>query len=79
MEEVSVKLTTDELLILSNIIAGVVCRNSLLQFSSLYGTYAKEMGISNIKAQTDARRLNAEYFEQKTQSLIEDLVDTFDL
>lgn len=79
MEEVSVKLTTDELLILSNIIAGVVCRNSLLQFSSLYGTYAKEMGISNIKGQTDARRLNAEYFEQKTQSLIEDLVDTFDL
>ena len=56
-----------------------MCRNSLLQFSSLYGTYAKEMGISNIKAQTDARRLNAEYFEQKTQSLIEDLVDTFDL
>lgn len=79
MEELSVKLTDEELLILSFIIAGVVCRNALLQFSTLFASFAKEMGLSNIKSQTDSRRINAEYFENKAQSLIEDLVDTFQL
>lgn len=79
MEEITPELTGDELLILSNIIASVVCRNGLLQFSTLYGTYAKEMGIKNIKGQTDALRQNVVYFETEVQRLIEDLVDTFEL
>lgn len=77
MEELSVKLTDEELLILAHIIASVICRNALLQFSSLYAVFSKELSISNTKGQSDSLRQNLDYFENRTQSLIEDLVDTF--
>lgn len=78
-EEISPNLTSSELMILTYIACSLIARDVLLCFSTTFGVFAKEMGVSNIKGQTDSLRQNLDYFEDEVQQLIEDLVDSFNL
>ena len=61
------------------LIASVVANNELNEFTSVWGVFAKEAGISNIKSQTDAKTEKRRFFEGQAEKMIEDLIDSFEL
>ena len=78
-ESINLELDSTNLLILSYLIASVVASNKVSEFTDVWGTFAKEAGITNYNAQVNARQERQHEFENKAISLIEDLIDTFEL
>lgn len=77
MEQFNLTLTNDELLILSYLMAEMVAVRIYTSFSSLYATYAKEMGISNYSASANAKKALIDLYKEKYISIIEDQIDSF--
>ena len=78
-ESINLELDSTNLLILSYLIASVMASNKVSEFTDVWGTFAKEAGITNYNAQVNARQERQHEFENKAISLIEDLIDTFEL
>ena len=78
-ESINLELDSTNLLILSYLIASVIASNKVSEFTDVWGTFAKEAGITNYNAQVNARQERQHEFENKAISLIEDLIDSFDL
>ena len=78
-ESINLELDSTKLLILSYLIASVIASNKVSEFTDVWGTFAKEAGITNYNAQVNARQERQHEFENKAISLIEDLIDTFEL
>ena len=78
-ESINLELNSTNLLILSYLIASVIASNKVSEFTDVWGTFAKEAGITNYNAQVNARQERQHEFENKAISLIEDLIDTFEL
>ena len=78
-ESINLELDSTNLLILSYLIASVIASNKVSEFTDVWGTFAKEAGITNYNAQVNARQERQHEFENKAISLIEDLIDTFEL
>ena len=78
-ETINLELDEINLLILSYLIASVIASNKVSEFTDVWGTFAKEAGITNYNAQVNARQERQHEFENKAISLIEDLIDTFEL
>ena len=76
---INLELDSTNLLILSYLIASVIASNKVSEFTDVWGTFAKEAGITNYNAQVNARQERQDEFENKAISLIEDLIDTFEL
>lgn len=76
-ESLNKKLTSTELLILANILASVFCHGKLTEFTSIYGTFAKEMGFKFYNEQIQSRERDIQRFEDKATQLIEDEIDSF--
>lgn len=79
IECIDIELSEECLLVLCYFIASVVANNELNEFTSVWGVFAKEAGISNIKAQTDAKTEKRKFFENQAERIIEDLIDSFEL
>lgn len=78
-ESINIELDEQCLLILCYLIASVVANNELNEFTSVWGVFAKEAGISNIKSQTDAKTEKRRFFINEAEKIIEDLIDSFEL
>lgn len=78
-ENINKRLTDTEMLILSNIIAYVLTKNKLAEFSSIYSVFAKELGINNYNAQVKARESVILSYKKEIDRLIEDEIDSFTL
>ena len=78
-ESINLELDSTNLLILSYLIASVIASNKVSEFTDVWGTFAKEAGITNYNAQVNARQERQHEFENKAISLIEYLIDTFEL
>ena len=78
-ESINLELDSTNLLILSYLIASVIASNKVSEFTDVWGTFAKEAGITNYNAQVNARQERQHEFENKAISLIEDLINTFEL
>lgn len=79
MECLNKTLTDTELLILANVIAMLFCKNKLIEFTSIYGVFAKEMGFKDYKAQVSSRQEIVDKYESEISRLIEDEIDSFNL
>lgn len=79
MEQLNKKINSTELLIIANILGYIICKNKLVEFTSVYGTFAKEMGFKDYKAQVEGRQVEVARFESEISRLIEDEIDTFNL
>lgn len=79
MEELNKKINSIEILIIANILGYILCKNKLVEFTSVYGTFAKEMGFKDYKAQVEGRQTEVKRFEDEVSRLIEDEIDTFNL
>lgn len=79
MESLNKKLSSIELLIVANILGYILCKNKLVEFTSVYGTFAKEMGFKDYKAQVEGRQVEVKRYEDEVNRLIEDEIDTFNL
>lgn len=79
METLNKKINSIELLIMANILGYILCKNKLVEFTSVYGTFAKEMGFKDYKAQLDGRQMEVKRYEDEVSRLIEDEIDTFNL
>lgn len=79
MEELDKMLNFTELLILGFTLGYILCRNKLVEFTSVYGTFAKEMGFKDYKAQLDGRQREVKRYEEEILRLIEDEIDSFNL
>ena len=78
-ESINLELDSTNLLILSYLIASVIASNKVSEFVDVWSVFAKEAGITNYNAQVKARQERQHEFENKAISLIEDLIDSFDL
>ena len=78
-ESINLELDSTNLLILSYLIASVIASNKVSEFVDVWSVFAKEAGITNYNAQVKARQERQHEFENKAISLIEDLIDTFEL
>ena len=78
-ESINLELNSTNLLILSYLIASVIASNKVSEFVDVWSVFAKEAGITNYNAQVKARQERQHEFENKAISLIEDLIDSFDL
>lgn len=79
MEELNCKLKDIELQILVYLMSSIFSAYKLSEFSSVYGVFAKELGIKEYTGQISARNGRVKYFEEQAISLIEDDITTFDL
>lgn len=79
MEILNRQINSTELLIIANILGYIMCRNKLVEFTSVYGTFAKEMGFKDYKAQVEGRQREIDRYEEEINRLIEDEIDSFDL
>ena len=78
-ESINLELDSTNLLILSYLIASIIASNKVSEFVDVWSVFAKEAGITNYNAQVKARQERQHEFENKAISLIEDLIDSFDL
>lgn len=78
-ETLNVQLTSDELLIFANILKLIFLKNRHSEFISIYNTFAKELGISNYKAQADAKLLVVKDQEQEVYRLITNGLDDWEM
>lgn len=79
MEEINAKLNSVELLIIANVLGYILCKNKLVEFTSIYGTFAKEMGFKDYKAQIEGRQTEVNRYEEEISRLIQDEIDSFNL
>ena len=79
IESINKKITPTELMIIASILSYILCRNKLVEFTSVYGTFAKEMGFKDYKAQLEGRQAEVKRYEDEISRLIEDQIDSFDL
>ena len=78
-ETLNVTLTSNEILVFAYMMAEALAYNKLVEFTSLFSTYAKEMGIKDHKSQVDARKYTVEEYRRKYTWIIEDEIDTFEM
>ena len=78
-ESLNVVLTSNEVLIFAYMMAEILASTKLVEFTSIYGTYSKEMGFKDYSAQVNARQYTINRFKQKYTAIIEDEIDTFSL
>ena len=76
-EALNVELTSNEILIFAYMMAETLASTKMVEFTSIYGVFAKEMGFKDYKAQVDARQYTIEMFRKKYISIIEDEIDSF--
>lgn len=76
-ESLNVKLTSNELLVFAYMMAEILASTKLVEFTSIYGVYSKEMGFKDYNAQVQARQYTIDMFKNKYTSIIEDEIDTF--
>lgn len=79
MEELSVNLSDNEVLILTHLMAKSCAANNLAEFSQVYGVFAKELGFKDYKAQVDSKQNMINYYDSMVDELIEDEIDSFNL
>ena len=79
IESINKEITPTELMIIASILSYILCRNKLVEFTSVYGTFAKEMGFKDYKAQLEGRQAEVKRYEDEISRLIEDQIDSFDL
>lgn len=76
-EALNVELTSNEILVFAYMMAETLASTKMVEFTSIYGVFAKEMGFKDYKAQVDARQYTIEMFRKKYISIIEDEIDSF--
>lgn len=76
-ESLNVELTSNELLVFAYMMAEILASTKLVEFTSIYGVYSKEMGFKDYNAQVQARQYTIDMFKNKYTSIIEDEIDTF--
>lgn len=76
-ESLNVELTSNELLVFAYMMAEILASTKLVEFTSIYGVYSKEMGFKDYNAQVQARQYTVDMFKNKYTSIIEDEIDTF--
>lgn len=76
-ESLNVTLTSNEMLVFAYMMAETLASTKLVEFTSIYGTFAKEMGFKDYKAQLDGRQYTVDMFRKKYTSIIEDEIDSF--
>ena len=76
-ESLNVTLTSNEMLVFAYMMAETLASTKLVEFTSIYGTFAKEMGFKDYKAQLDGRQYTIDMFRKKYTSIIEDEIDSF--
>lgn len=76
-ESLNATLTSNEMLVFAYMMAETLALTKLVEFSSIYGTFAKEMGFKDYKAQLDGRQYTVDMFRKKYTSIIEDEIDSF--
>ena len=57
--------------------AETLALTKLVEFTSIYGVFMKEVGFKDYKAQVDARKYTIEEYRRKYTYIIEDEIDTF--
>lgn len=78
-ETIDTKLTSTELDILAYCMCKIVATTKYVEFTSLYGVVASEMGLKDYKAQCTGREYTINYFSQQIDKHIEDEIDSFTL
>lgn len=78
-ETLNFTLKDVEMLILSNVLGYIFCKNKLNEFVSTYSVFAKEMGFKDYKNQLEGRQGDVSDYENEIRRLIEDEYDTFTL
>lgn len=78
-EMLSVSLSNDEMLVVVYMMAEIIAIRSYTAYSSIYSTYAKELGVSNYTATASARQNVVQLYQNKYMSIIEDQIDSFEL
>lgn len=76
-ESLNVELTSNELLVFAYMMAEILASTKLVEFTSIYAVYSKEMGFKDYNAQVQARQYTIDMFKNKYTSIIEDEIDTF--
>lgn len=76
-ESLNVELTSNELLVFAYMMAEILASTKLVEFTSIYAVYSKEMGFKDYNAQVQARQYTVDMFKNKYTSIIEDEIDTF--
>lgn len=76
-ESLNATLTSNEMLVFAYMMAETLALTKLVEFNSIYGTFAKEMGFKDYKAQLDGRQYTVDMFRKKYTSIIEDEIDSF--
>lgn len=74
-EMINVKLDNSRLLILAYCLKLIYHENTLTEFTDIFSTFQKELGISNYQAQVKARESNIIRTEQKINELITNIED----
>lgn len=76
-ESLNVELTSNELLVFAYMMAEILASTKLVEFTSIYGVFMKEVGFKDYNAQVQARQYTVDMFKNKYTSIIEDEIDTF--
>lgn len=76
-ESLNVELTSNELLVFAYMMAEILASTKLVEFTSIYGVFMKEVGFKDYNAQVQARQYTIDMFKNKYTSIIEDEIDTF--
>ena len=78
-EEVSEKLSQDDLLVLANYIKLIFLENEETEFTSIYGVFAKELGFRNYKDQVSAKKNIILRQKKKIDDLILNSITTWEV
>lgn len=76
-ESLNVTLTSNEILVFAYMMAETLALTKLVEFTSVYGVFMKEVGFKDYKAQLDGRQYTVDMFRKKYTSIIEDEIDSF--
>lgn len=78
-ETLNVKLNSDELLILANILKLIFLKNKESEFVGVFSVFQKELGINNYKAQADSRARLVKEQELEIDNLILNVLDNWEI
>lgn len=76
-ESIDKDLNETELTILAYAMCGIVAHTKYMEFVSLYGVVASEMGLKDYKAQCSAREYMINFYKEQMEKTIEDEIDSF--
>lgn len=79
IETLNVELSSDELLIFANILKLIFLRNKYTEFCSTWSIFSKELGISNYKAQSDAKLQLVKDQENDIYNLITNALEDWEI